>query len=201
MATGLYATVTRFPFLNDAADAMMRVGSLIIDDMRNKQRLGEVLDEAYGKVTETDEINEAEHLRQRLANLKTTPSHLGSAWWLECYKTHGFHYHTFAEEGLDLSFRRVLFIADKGFTIELYPIDFETAAPTGPLERYELAGAAFAELAFDGRIVHRFRPTNGGKLYAYSMHARDVSDDDHAAATQTHPIDSELPKESITHNI
>ena len=128
-----------------------------------------------------------------------TPSTLGSAWWLECYESHGFHYHTYAEDSLDLSFRRVLFMADKGLTIELYPVDLETSLPTGPMERYELDGPAFAELAFDGKIVHRFRPTNSGRLYAYSMHIRDVADDDHVAATQTHAIDSELPEETVLH--
>ena len=126
---------------------------------------------------------------------------IGSGWALQCYATHGFHYHTFAANNDLLSFRRLLLFSDKGFTAEIYPLNFATGKASGPLERYRVTGPSLAELEFDGKLVHRFRPINGGVLFAYSMHAVDVNNDDAAAQTQTHPVGEYDGGEIIEHQL
>lgn len=183
MAVGLYATLTPLPFSMTAATEMAKVLKSLLDLRRSEGRSGDVLYECYAKVADYEELplsNQSEK--------KSAPASLGSAWILECSSNHGFHYHTFSSEDPALSFRRLLFIANKGFTAEIVPFDPARNVVLGPLEKYVMDGPSFAELEFDGRMVHRFRPLDKGSLFAYSVHYNDEFDNDHAARLQTHEV-------------
>ncbi len=200
MGKGLYATITRFPFSESAAVAMMEVGARFVDVLESKGTLGTVLNEAYGMTTDLGELNSFEE-GDRSKSPHDSPIRIGSAWWLQCFENHEFHYHNFSSSNTYLSHRRILFFADKGFTIEVFPIDMTLMTATGPLELFELDGPAFAELEFDGRFVHRFRPLEQGNLYAYSVHIKDLSDETNAAEVQTHVVEGVFPDRTVRHII
>lgn len=71
----------------------------------------------------------------------------------------------------------------------------------GPLEKFVMEGPSFAELEFDGRMVHRFRPLKDGTLYAYSVHHKDISHDDHVTSRQTHAVKDTMPTEVVKHTL
>jgi hypothetical protein len=196
MATGRYATLTPLPFSAPAATEMERVFERILAIRASQGRKGDILDESYAKVS--DYIKLSEKLSNESEQL---PLSLGSAWALECRANHGFHYHSYSTQDPSLSFRRLLFFSDQGFTAEFFPYDQALRQALGPLERFIMHGPSFAELEFDGRIVHRFRPLSNGRLFAYSIHHNDLSTDDHAASTQTHEVLDIEPPEVIQHTL
>ena len=193
MATGLYATLTPLPFSEAAAIQMAKSFSALLAERAAQGWAGSVLDETFAKV--------ADYAALPAKQTAPRPVTIGSGWALQCYATHGFHYHTFAANNELLSFRRLLLFSDKGFTAEIYPMNFTTGKAIGPLERYRVNGPSMSELEFDGKLVHRFRPINGGVLFAYSMHAVDVQNDDAAAQTQTHPVGEYDGGEIIEHQL
>ncbi len=194
MASGLYASMTPLPFSSNAASIFINVFQNIICLRTQEKRAGTVLDEIYARIGEYIPISS-------LASENTSspssyrPLMFGSSWALQCFKTHEFHYHSYSKDEELLSFRRLLLFSDHGFTAEIYPLDFEKNLPAGPLERFIFKEASLAELEFDGRMVHRFRPLNDGVLFAYSVHSKDLLNTDHAARTQTHQVTSDEPKE------
>ena len=197
MATGLYATITPLPFSELAAVQMGKAFAALLAERAAQGRAGAVLDETFAKVADYTPLPAT----QPNSPATNRPLSLGSGWALQCFASHGFHYHTFAGDNDLLSFRRLLLFSDQGFTAEIYPLNFTTGQASGPLERYRLNGPAMAELEFDGKLVHRFRPINGGVLFAYSMHALDVHQDDAAAQTQTHPVGEYSGTEVIEHQL
>lgn len=196
MATGRYATLSPLPISTSTVQGMELVFKSLLQQRRREGRSGDILDESYAKVTDHGSlpgVNFDSNQQQAVS--------MGSAWVLECRKNHGFHYHTFSDQDPALSFRRLLLVATRGLTAEIFPYDPQQHKAVGPLERFVMQGPAFAELEFDGRMVHRFRPINDGTLYAYSVHHRDVSSDDHVASTQTHPVNGVMPDEVIEHGL
>jgi len=201
MSSGLYASLTPLPFSEQSAHEFISVFGALLSLRTREGRAGEVLDERYAKVGDNQPLTSA--MQPGLSATdgvgSMRPIELGSAWVLQCYASHGFHYHSYSEDNELLSFRRLLLCADRGFTVEIYPLNFSTRNAAGPLELFVVNGAALAELEFDGRMVHRFRPLDGGLLYAYSMHALDLSGADDAAATQTFAVPGEGPAEVVEH--
>ena len=197
MATGLYATLTPLPFSELAAVQMAKSFAALLAERAAQGRAGSVLDETFAKVADYAPLPVA----RPQASVGNRPLSVGSGWALQCFAAHGFHYHTFAGDNDLLSFRRLLLFADQGFTAEIYPTNFATGKASGPLERYRLTGPSMAELEFDGKLAHRFRPINGGVLFAYSMHALDVHNDDAAAQTQTHSVGEYAGGEVIEHQL
>jgi len=195
MASGLYASMTPLPFSSEAAAQLMSVFGSLIDLRRDQDRAGEVLDEIYARVGDGAPLySENSRVKHRVDGSVT-----GSSWALQCFKTHGFHYHSYSDDEKLLSYRRLLLFSNRGFTAEIYPLDFASLQPSGPLEKFIFEGASMAELEFDGRMVHRFRPLGDGELYAYSVHCMDLSGTDHAAKRQTHAVAGEGPEEIIEH--
>ena len=183
------------PFSPVAARIVINAFDEVMNLRRRQGRVGTTLDEDYAKLDDDLETS-LPSLDHDIAN--TSPH--GSAWLLECRHKHGFHYHTFDDLDPMLSSRRVIFFSDAGFTLEFFAYDAKRCIPTGPLERFVVEGSSFTELAFDGRIVHRFRPTSG-RLFAISFHARDVEYTDHAAAVQTHSVDIDSFQNTICHTL
>ena len=191
-----YANITAFEISENIASSMSFMFADIFNQRELQGTMGTVLNEKYSKVG----VESKNYPFAITGNLTLTeskqPLRLGSSWFLECFSNHGFHYHSFSEQEPELSFRRVLFFSDNGFTIELFPIDFITQNVSGHLEKYVLSKPSFVELEFDGKLVHRFRPINQGRLFAYSVHVKDLSESEHAAKTQTHAIEVD-PSENI----
>lgn len=183
MSTGIYASVSRMPFPTEAIRALFPAFEQVLKFKQQQGRMGTILDEDYAKLDDELVLSFPSHGPTRRKEATQ-----GSTWLLECRKSHGFHYHTFDVADSMLSARRLIFFADMGFTLEFFSYCAELRAPTGPLERFEVQGSSLTELAFDGRIVHRFRPTSG-RLFAISFHSRDIDSSAHAAATQTYPVE------------
>lgn len=193
MARGLYSVVTPLPFSKAAAVEMSKVFRTLLN-LRNQQgRAGEILDEVYAKVGDYKPI---QNINDLYFNINR-----GSSWALQCYKSHGFHFHTHSNNCSELSFRRLLMFSKSGFTIEIFPINFDELKPIGLLEKYTINGPSLVELEFDGRMVHRFRPLDDGELFAYSIHIKDLSNDDKVASTQTHEYNDNAPNEIVEHQL
>ncbi|MCW7552381.1 hypothetical protein NX722_06920 [Endozoicomonas gorgoniicola] len=190
MAVGKYARVTKLPVSPVASKVL--VSSLIesFNELRNKGLLGSILNEEFIKSTSVRSDRNISNSDSRLLSL-------GSSWLLRCESAHGYHYHSFEADDPELSYRKVLFFCNAGFTLEFFEINHKTGKPIKNMgvEKFIASEPSIVELEFDGRIVHRFRPLQGGALFAYSIHLKDLSNDCNAAATQTHTV-SGLPPET-----
>ena len=193
MPKGLYATVTSFPFPRVLGTSLVDQFRKILVQRRSQGRTGQVLDEEYSKLTEPELLSIAIG-----TNCEIEQSIPGSCWILECMPTHGFHYHSYSVNYPMVSLRRVLFFSEGGFTLEFFRLDSAYLNPAGPLEKFVVDKPSFVELAFDGRIAHRFRPIVG-RLIAFSFHAKDVDEGDNAARTQTHPVSLTKKIECVEH--
>ena len=183
LTRGKYATVTKLPFSQESSKIL--VSSLIesFNKLRNENLLGSILNEEFIRSTSVD-------LGKPGSNMDSQLLQLGSSWLIHCESTHGYHYHSFTADDPQLSYRKILFCCNTGFTLEFFEIDHKTEKLIDNMkgEKFIVSEPSIAELEFDGRIVHRFRPLNGGHLFAYSIHYKDLSDASDVAATQTHPV-------------
>lgn len=186
MIEGSYARVTKLPISEAASKLLVSSLEVGFDDLRRDNKLFTILNEEYIKTTTIHpniKLNEGEML----------PVSMGSTWLLKCEQDHHFHYHTF-ETGDCLSYRKLLFFSSGSFTLEFFYMDHKTGEVSEQLEKFFINSASIVELEFDGRIVHRFRPVDSEKLFAYSIHVKDVNTEHDVASTQTHPVIGVMPK-------
>lgn len=186
MIEGSYARVTKLPVSEAASKLLVLSFEASFDDLRSDNKLFSILNEEYIKTTNihpTVKLNEGDML----------PASIGSTWLLKCEEDHHFHYHTFETDD-SLSYRKLLFFSSGSFTLEFFHMDHTTGEASGQLEKFFINSASIVELEFDGRIVHRFRPVDSEKLFAYSIHVKDVSTHSDVASTQTHPVIGKMPK-------
>ncbi|ATZ10359.1 hypothetical protein [Erwinia amylovora] len=187
MIQGNYARVTKLPVTEQASKLLVYSLDMSFHKLREEGKLSSVLNEEFIKTT-------AIKNKISVGNEEYTPVSIGSTWLLKCEVDHQFHYHTFEDDDF-LSYRKVLFFSDAGFTLEFYSIDHSTGKMSNQLEKFVVEKASVVELEFDGRIVHRFRPVKEGKLFAYSIHIKDLSAGNDAAKTQTHEVLNVPPQE------
>ncbi|MGV8001681.1 hypothetical protein QPK14_05920 [Photorhabdus temperata subsp. temperata] len=187
MIQGNYARVTKLPVTEQASKLLVYSLDMSFDKLREEGKLSSILNEEFIKTTTiNDEVN--------VGSEGYDPVSIGSTWLLKCEKNHQFHYHTF-EDSDCLSYRKVLFFSDAGFTLEFFVLDHSTGEISNQLEKFVIEKASIVELEFDGRIAHRFRPVEEGKLFAYSIHIKDLSTDNDVAKTQTHEVLDVPPQE------
>ncbi|WP_241169984.1 hypothetical protein [Serratia marcescens] len=187
MIQGNYARVTKLPVTELASKLLVCSLDMSFDKFREEGKLSSVLNEEFIKTTAINsEVN--------VGAEEYSPIIIGSTWLLKCEVDHQFHYHTFEEDDY-LSYRKVLFFSDAGFTLEFFSLNHSTGEMSNRLEKFVIEKASIVELEFDGRIVHRFRPAKEGKLFAYSIHIKDLSADNDAAKTQTHEVYNSPPQE------
>ena len=186
MIQGNYARVTKLPINEQASKLLVASLNTSFNALREDEKLSSVLNEEFIKIIA---INDKVY-----AGIKEEePVSIGSTWLLKCEKNHHFHYHTFDDDDA-LSYRKVLFFSDGGFTLEFFCLDHSTGELSDYLEKFVIEKASIVELEFDGRIVHRFRPIKDGKLFAYSIHIKDLSAESDAAKTQTHQVKNIPPQ-------
>ena len=188
----LYSTLTTFLGSGACARSCILYWSEYLETERQKNRVGEALGEFYHKLSQRDSEDKSSVISEKSDN----KVNLGSIWLLECTNKHQFHYHTFEENNDYLSFRRILFYSETGFTVEIFP-----SSGRGCLEKYIISGAGIAELVFDGKYVHRFRPVGEGRLFALSIHSQDLSTDNDVAKTQTHLYKGDRPEEKVIRHL
>ncbi|HEJ9146976.1 TPA: hypothetical protein SML79_000954 [Serratia marcescens] len=187
MVQGNYARVTKLPVTEQASKLLVYSLNMSFDKLREEGKLSSVLNEEFIKTTA---------IKNGIIVGKNSPISIGSTWLLKCEIDHQFHYHSFEDDDY-LSYRKVLFFSDAGFTLEFFSLDHSTGEMSNQLEKFVVEKASIVELEFDGRIVHRFRPIEEGKLFAYSIHVKDLSADNDAAKTQTHEVLDTPPKEEL----
>ncbi|HCR62524.1 MAG TPA: hypothetical protein DIW66_11565 [Serratia liquefaciens] len=187
MIQGNYARVTKLPVNEQASRLLVASLNTSFNTLREGEKLSSVLNEEFIKIIA---INNKINVGMKEGD----PVSIGSTWLLKCEKNHHFHYHTFDDDDA-LSYRKVLFFSDGGFTLEFFCLNHSTGEVADYLEKFVIEEASIVELEFDGRIVHRFRPVDEGKLFAYSIHIKDLSSENDAAKTQTHQVTDIPPQE------
>ena len=91
--------------------------------------------------------------------------------------------------------RRLVIYANDGFILSYFDKDGDFR------EELIAEGPTFAEMKFDGTTVHRFRPLNEGRFFAYSIHYKDLSDDEEALGKQTTIYEGKIPEKVKVYKI